>query len=325
MEDEREPSPVYYTSNNVYYENVYDKNKFLNVYNGDAIYYRYEIIEHIGRGAFGNVYKAKDHKRNLYVALKIIKQNHRFHKYAKIETDIYDIMYNSKEPYSSNVIKLYKSFPYKNDVFLVFQLHGVNMLNYYKSNNITDDDMKSFSYQIASGLDFIHSHKIIHMDLKPENILIQEKKIKIIDLGSAFIKKPRLIKSYVQTRYYRAPEVIYELNLNTSMDIWSLGCILYELAEKKTLIPAKIQRDLVVYYNYICGYPPRYMFDIYNSNNYDIKNTELCGGNNLNVDNFSWYYENIKFKNLILNCCLQWDGKKRLTAKEIMNHEYFYT
>ena len=326
MSKETSPiSPVYYINNNVCYENNYDKKNFLNVCNGDSIHYRYEIIQHIGKGVFGNVYEAKDHKRKHHVALKIIKHDPKFHKYAKIETEMYDIMYKNKGSYSSNVIKLYKSFLYNGDVFLVFKLYGKNLFNYYNNNSINDDDMKSISYQIASGLGFIHSHNIIHMDLKPENILIHEKKIKIIDLGSAFIKKPRLIRSYVQTRYYRSPEVIYELNLDTSMDIWSYGCILYELIERKILTPAKTHDDLVVYYNHICGSPPKYMFEIYNSNNYDIKNMTLTNGNRLNVDSFSWYYENNNLKNLIFKCCLQWDSKKRLTSKEILNHDYFYT
>ena len=312
--------PVYSVSNNVYYENVYDAKNFLVVAKGDVLYYRYEIWNKIGRGVFGKVYKAKDHKYNEYVALKIIKNDPRYHKQAAIECSMFDIMYKNKGTYNSHIIKICKWFMYDNDVFLVFRLYGDNMYTHYKNNVLAAADVKNFSFQIADGLSFIHSHKIIHMDLKPENILISEKKIKIIDFGSSFIEKPGLFRSYVQSRYYRAPEVVFRLELTIAADIWSYGCIIYELLEGTPLIPAKTHEDLIIYYNYINGAPPTCIIDQVDT----VKNESLSNGKDLPANTFSWKPENNAVKDLVVNCLL-WDNNHRLTAVEIMKHDYFHT
>jgi len=86
-------------------------------------------------------------------------------------------------------------------------------------------------------LDFIHSLKLIHCDLKPENILIKSYsrcEVKIIDFGSSCFTRDHL-SSYVQSRSYRAPEVILGLPYDCKIDIWSLGCILAELWTGKVL------------------------------------------------------------------------------------------
>lgn len=91
--------------------------------------------------------------------------------------------------------------------------------------------MQSITIQCLEALQFLHGLGLIHCDLKPENILIKSYsrcEIKVIDLGSSCFETDHLC-SYVQSRSYRAPEVIMGLPYDKKIDIWSLGCILAEL------------------------------------------------------------------------------------------------
>lgn len=99
--------------------------------------------------------------------------------------------------------------------------------------------IRKFAIQILNSLKFLKEQKIIHCDLKPENILLaepQKSKIKIIDFGSSCFDH-EIIYSYIQSRYYRAPEVTLGVAYNSMIDVWSMGCILAELYLGTPLFP----------------------------------------------------------------------------------------
>lgn len=100
----------------------------------------------------------------------------------------------------------------------------------FRGMNLTD--IRKIAYQLLKSLEFLKKHSIIHCDFKPENILLKKKsnkgEVKIIDFGSACFEDEKLY-SYIQSRFYRAPEVLLGSGYSTSIDIWSLGCILAEL------------------------------------------------------------------------------------------------
>jgi dual specificity tyrosine-phosphorylation-regulated kinase 2/3/4 len=93
------------------------------------------------------------------------------------------------------------------------------------------DSLKKICYQILETLEFLHQHRIIHCDLKPENILLkynERTSVKIIDFGSSCFEDKK-IYNYIQSRYYRAPEVILGCDYGIEIDLWSFGCIVVEL------------------------------------------------------------------------------------------------
>jgi len=232
--------------------------------------------------------------------------------------------------YSPYVIKMLKSFKSHGNIFLVFKQYGETLYNYKKKNNINANKLKLFSKQIALGLEFIHSYNIIHLDLKPENILIRHDKIKIIDFGSSVIEKGDQIKSYEQTRYYRAPEIVFELNTTVAVDVWSYGCILYKLATGCTLIPAKTTNDLMIYYTHIMGYPPIRLTSIYNNSDFfpdshikELYTFKCESGAMLYPDEFIWKCDNKEFIHLIANSCFVWDYACRSSMTTILKHPYF--
>jgi serine/threonine protein kinase len=113
------------------------------------------------------------------------------------------------------------------------------------------------------GLSFLKRVGVIHCDLKPENILFTDDKsenVKIIDFGSScFSYKTGF--SYVQSRYYRAPEIVLGLPYTQAADMWSFGCILAELTTGRPLFPALDENELLELFIMMIGLPPREMID----------------------------------------------------------------
>lgn len=321
--------PVYYFNvQNRDSENYYSSKNRLEVYQNDAIDYRYEIQYRLGKGVFGSVYLCNDHKYKKNVAMKIIRHEKRFHRQAKREIELYDTM-STSEDYSPNVICMLKAFIFREDIFIIFPNFGINLFEYYKNHIIGARDLKSFSKQIAKGLEFIHSFDIIHLDLKPENILIENKEIKIIDLGSSVFGSSTLVKDYAQSRYYRSPDIVFKLNTTVKTDVWSYGCILYELAMREPIIRASNHRDLVIYYVHIMGYPPKEIDCYYvNSLYFTRRSRELlsfCTKKDkfLYPNDFQWCeLINKDLRSLIMDCCLVWQPEKRATMTEILSHPF---
>ena len=327
--------PIYYYNFNHPFVDYSDDNR-IKLHVDEAIDYRYQIHTKLGKGTFGTVYRCTDHKWNLDVAVKVVRNEKRFHKQAKIEMQIYDLF---NEPTGDGnkeyVINMIKGFHFRNDIYMVFPNFGIDLYNYYKKNDIPIEDVKGFGNQIARGLSFIHSFNIIHMDLKPENILIRDKHLKIIDLGSSIIKEDNksLIKDYIQSRYYRSPEVIFKLDITSKIDIWSFGCILYELFTKTPLFPAKCMGDLSIMHIHVLGYPLKSIEDIYKNETIFTKSKELrsykiMNGRLLYPRDFLWEKkigENLMFKQLLIVNCLMWDSKSRSTAEELLEHPFFMT
>ena len=222
----------------------------------------YDIGDSIGKGVFGKVYVATD-KYNRKCAIKKIKDEDRFRKASlkeikflkKIQKNL-----NHSEDYlktDSNknfVVNFYGEFKENNIQYLVFEYLEQNLYHYYKNNDISFKELVKIGYQLIKGIEYFHKLDIIHADLKPENIMISSKTmdIKIIDFGSAledkFLKKPNL---YIQSRYYRAPEVLYNVTYGKAIDIWSYACILYELFLGEPLFAGKNYKDMIFR---ICGF-----------------------------------------------------------------------
>ena len=143
------------------------------------------------------------------------------------------------------MLKFYDCFYYKEHLFLVTELLKDNLLEYYKFNLQNESEkfftlptLKKLSRQILTALDYIHSLDIIHCDIKPESIMVKsysQPTFKIIDLGSSCFKHDHL-SSYVQSRAYRAPEVLLESRYDSKIDVWSFGLVICELFLGKALI-----------------------------------------------------------------------------------------
>ena len=125
---------------------------------------------------------------------------------------------------------------------------SINLYEFIKGNNFMGVSLsliRRFAIQILQALKYLEQENIIHCDLKPENILLKSRDksgIKIIDFGSSCFADQR-IYTYIQSRFYRAPEIILGIPFTTAIDMWSLGCILVELYTGMPIFPGECERE----------------------------------------------------------------------------------
>ena len=200
----------------------------------------YNIIKKIGCGTFSDVYLIRDNNQRLLAQkkCKIIKPH-----LLKNEHKILKILQNIKHP---NIIRFIEYIPDTHS--FIFERLYKNLYTFYKSypHYVNTESIPYITLQCFNGLIFLHSLFIVHGDLKPENIMITEFNsfnIKIIDFGSSIIcGYENIPPSYIVSRFYRAPEIIYKKHCNEKIDCWSMGCILYELYTFKTLFYGNINK-----------------------------------------------------------------------------------
>ena len=210
----------------------------------DHILYRYEILKILGKGSFGQVLKCYDHKTGQHIALKIVRNEKRFHRQAQEEIRILEHLRKQDKDNTFNVIHMYESFSFRNHICITFELLSMNLYELIKKNKFAGFSLqlvRKFTHSILQCLDALTKNKIIHCDLKPENILLKQQGrsgIKVIDYGSSCYETQR-IYTYIQSRFYRAPEVILGAKYGMAIDMWSLGCIIAELLTGKLICLAR--------------------------------------------------------------------------------------
>ncbi|KAI5082818.1 hypothetical protein GOP47_0002561 [Adiantum capillus-veneris] len=205
---------------------------------------RYHVTEYLGSAAFSKAIQAHDLHTGMDVCMKIIKNNKDFFDQSLDEIKLLKFI-NKHDPVDKyHILRLYDYFYHREHLFIVCELLRANLYEFHKFNResggevyFTMPRLQSITRQCLEALEFLHGLGIIHCDLKPENILVKSYsrcEIKIIDLGSSCFQTDQLC-SYVQSRSYRAPEVILGLPYDQKIDIWSLGCILAELCTGNVL------------------------------------------------------------------------------------------
>lgn len=227
-------------------EEFTDDEGFAVVFAGDSICFRFEIICELGKGTFGKVFKAFDHKRKEMVAIKLIRRSPKYVSQAKVEVKLLEKCQESDV--RNNIVELKYSCTFRGHPCLVFELMHQDLYEFCKEIKFVGlslDLIRRLSIQILQGLLFMEQNRIIHCDLKPENIMFKKEKkagVKIIDLGSSCINGEQ-IYNYVQSRYYRAPEIFINAPYDEAIDMWSFGCILVELLNGKPIFSGKDEEE----------------------------------------------------------------------------------
>jgi len=207
---------------------------------------RYDYIKIIGQGAYGMVCAATDKLKNKKVAIKKVRDAFADLIDAKrIVREIQILKFYKHENIISlvDVIKPDARNGFE-DIYFVNDLMETDLHRViYSHQDLTDDHIQYFLYQILRGMLYIHSSSIIHRDLKPSNLLLNKNcELKICDFGLARGLEPGesegQLTEYVVTRWYRAPEVILNAsNYTKALDVWSIGCIMAELLGRTPLFP----------------------------------------------------------------------------------------
>lgn len=226
----------------------------------DHIAYRYEVLKVIGKGSFGSVVKAYDHKSQCHVALKLIRNEKRFHRQAAEEIRILEHLKKQDKDNSFNIIHMLEHFQFRSHMCITFELLSINLYELIKKNKFQGFSLqlvRKFAHSMLQCLEALHKNRIIHCDLKPENVLLKQQGrsgIKVIDFGSSCYEHQR-IYTYIQSRFYRAPEVILGSRYGMPIDMWSFGCILAELLTGYPLFPGEDEGDQLASIIELLGMP----------------------------------------------------------------------
>ena len=209
---------------------------------------RYKPDSSIGMGAYGVVCSALDTLTNKQVAIK--KLPDPFSRLASAKRALREI--NILTHFEHENIICARDFLRLTgrDIYIKLDLMQTDLQQIIYTNQLTDEHIKYFSYQMLKAVKYIHSGNIVHRDLKPSNVLVDENcNIKIGDFSLArdvksqrpdfvFTRADNTLTEYVATRWYRAPELMMNAGAHTcALDIWSLGCIIAELISGKPLFP----------------------------------------------------------------------------------------
>lgn len=227
---------------------------------GDHIAYRYEVLGLLGKGSFGQVARCLDHQSGRQVAIKIIRNKKRFHAQALVEVNILRRINEWDMEDKHHIIQRTTDFYFRGHFCIATELLSINLYEAVKANDFRGfsvDILRRFAEQLLQCLSLLHQHRVIHCDLKPENILLShplKSAIKVIDFGSSCFENEK-VYTYIQSRFYRSPEVILGMRYGMEIDMWSLGCILAELYSGYPIFPGENEQEQLACIMEIFGPP----------------------------------------------------------------------
>lgn len=193
---------------------------------------RYEIIDHIGSGGMADVYKAKCHVLNRYVAVKVLREEYNEDEKA-VEKFITEAQ-STADLQNPNIVNIYDARHSDYLHYIVMELaEGITLKRYIKRyGRLSTREAVDFSLQIANGLQAAHNQNIVHRDIKPQNILVSNSgKIKVADFGNAKVASANTkgISAFGSVHYF-SPEQARGGIADERSDIYSLGITMYEMA-----------------------------------------------------------------------------------------------
>lgn len=207
---------------------------------------KYEIVQKLGKGAYGVVWKAVDRRTREVIALKKIFD--AFQNATDAQRTFREVMF-LQEVSHDNIVRLINVLKAENDkdLYLVFEYMETDLHAVVRASILEDIHKQYIMYQVFKALKYLHTGELLHRDIKPSNLLLNSDcQVKLADFGLARSlsqlnscdgQNP-ILTDYVATRWYRAPEILMgSTHYSFAVDLWSCGCILGELLNTKPVFP----------------------------------------------------------------------------------------
>lgn len=288
----------------------------------DILCGRYKIIKLLGQGTYGRVVECLDRALNRNFAVKIIKSVPKYREAAKTELRVLRAIKENDQDCSSGCIHLLEVFEWRDHVCMVFEKLSVSLFDFLKSNDYQPFPMSQvqlFARQLFESVRFMHSLSLVHTDLKPENVLLISNdsypvksrrskrpvrkasaksgviesrilrctKVQLIDFGSTVFETEHH-PSLISTRHYRAPEVVLGVGWSYSCDLWSLGCILSEIATGEALFQTHDNLEHLAMMEKIIGRFPKKLVDkFYEKQRNDSRTSQRHSNNSVLSTSYS--------------------------------------
>ena len=235
-----------------------------------------------------------------------------------------------------SMVNFTQSFYFRGHLCISTELLDMNLYELIKAHAFRGFSIKiirRFTKQILSSLNLLKQHKVIHCDLKPENILLRHPlhaEIKVIDFGSSCFENEK-VYTYIQSRFYRSPEVILGMTYGMPIDMWSVGCILAELYTGVPIFPGENEQEQLACIMEVFGPPEKHLIE---------KSTrkklffDSMGKPRLTVSSKGRRRRpSSKTLSQVLKCddevfldflqrCLRWDPERRLKPEDAIRHEF---
>uniref|UniRef100_A0A8C1R5T8 Serine/threonine-protein kinase PRP4 homolog n=1 Tax=Cyprinus carpio TaxID=7962 RepID=A0A8C1R5T8_CYPCA len=233
-------------------DNWTDSEGYYRVNIGEILDKRYDVYGYTGQGVFSNVVRARDTARaGQEVAVKIIRNNELMQKTGLKELEFLKKLNDADPDDKFHCLRLFRHFYHKQHLCLVFEPLSMNLREvlkkYGKDVGLHIKAVRSYSQQLFLALKLLKRCNILHADIKPDNILVNESKtiLKLCDFGSASHVADNEITPYLVSRFYRAPEIVIGKPYDYGIDMWSVGCTLYELYTGKILFPGSSNNHML--------------------------------------------------------------------------------
>jgi cyclin-dependent kinase-like len=286
---------------------------------------KYHVLGVVGEGTYGVVLKCESKDTNDIVAIKRFKESVKNESFRKVTLREVSIL---KAMRHENVVHLIEAFRRKGTLYLVFEFVEKCMLDVLTANpdGVDTETARVLTYQLANALDYCHHQDVLHRDIKPENLLIDpvDNCLKLCDFGFARrAGDTEPLTDYVATRWYRAPELLVgSPNYGKGVDVWSLGCIMGELAEGKPLFAGESEADQLFVIQKVLGRLTTVHMNLF------LRNPRFSGVLFPDVSQPETldqrYNHRMSFSQVqVLKGALAMDPRQRLTARDIIQLQWF--
>jgi len=291
---------------------------------------RYEILQKLGKGAYGIVWKVRDKQGEDMIALK--KVFGAFQNATDAQRTFREIIFLQELADHENIIQLLDVIKADNDkdIYLTFECMETDLHAVIRANILEDIHKQFIVYQTLKALKYMHTGNVIHRDMKPSNLLLNsECLVKVADFGLARSvdfkdKEPGrhpVLTDYVATRWYRAPEILLgSTNYTKGVDMWSVGCILGELLGGKPMFPGTSTMNQLDRIIEVTGRPSPADIEAIQS---EFAATMLDSLPDVEPRSLQSMYPNASEDAIdLLRKLLMFNPDKRITAEQALEHPY---
>ena len=284
---------------------------------------KYEVLEVVGRGTYGRVFKCRNRETGEFVAIK------KFHE--SLHSELKPILIRElkllRKIKHENIVEFKEAFRIKEKLHFVFEYVEKTLLQKLEEDKkgLSECIIQKIIFELCKSIGYLHSNNIIHRDIKPENVLLDtNNNVKLCDFGFAKIlnkENHEKMTDYVSTRWYRAPEVIIGSgNYGPEVDFWAVGCLMAELINGAPLFPGENEIDQLNLINSLVGplTPTQMKMITYKDK---FKHITLNGKSNSlkNIFQRKLYSNGLN----LMQSLLEIDPNKRIKYSDIINHPYF--